>query len=74
MSVKEIDAGLLAVENANMRTDLATAGKRICELTGRVAELERGALRLLDRQDFWRSCHTLPGEYDNLCDLIGYKP
>jgi hypothetical protein len=30
-----------ANESENLRTDLATAGKRICELTGRVAEVER---------------------------------
>ena len=48
--------------------DLALAGEQ--EKACRLADLERAARSLIDRWDFWRSCHTLPGEYDNLVDAL----
>jgi len=36
-------------------------------------EIERAALSLVTRDDFWRNAGTLPGEYDNLRDALGMK-
>jgi len=35
--------------------------------------IERAALSLVTRDDFWRNAGTLPGEYDNLRDALGMK-
>jgi hypothetical protein len=36
-------------------------------------EIERAAMSLVTRDDFWRNAGTLPGEYDNLRDALGMK-
>jgi hypothetical protein len=55
-------------EIANLRASLA-------EAESRVGVLERAARSLIDREDFWRQAanggaSALPGEYDNLRDIL----
>ena len=52
----------------------AVLAAEVAPLRARVATLEHAIRSLLDREDFWRNAGTLPGEYDNLVDVVGRKP
>ena len=70
----EVDA---ATEILTLRTEVerwkALVGVGTKEDADRIAALEHAIRSLLEREDFWRNAGTLPGEYDNLVDVVGKK-
>ena len=61
----------------DLKVETAISGVRYREmvrLESRVKALEHAADALLDRQDFWKNAGVLPGEYDNLMDVVWGKP
>ena len=61
----------------DLKIETAISGVRyreVVRLESRVKALEHAADALLDRQDFWKNAGVLPGEYDNLMDVVWGKP